>query len=47
MLEHATIPIYMSALYSIKPNKNPEATGMLTGILIAEMMHLALACNVL
>jgi CDGSH-type Zn-finger protein len=46
-LEHATLPPYMCALYSIKPGTNAGATEVLTSVFIEEMLHLTLAANVL
>lgn len=58
-LEHATIPPYLLALYSIKPDtttdpvtqlieaKNAAATQVLRVVVVEEMLHLTLAANVL
>lgn len=46
-LEHATIPTYLYALYSIEPGTNAEIASLLLSIVIEEMMHMALACNIL
>jgi hypothetical protein len=46
-LEHATIPPYLCALYSIKDGSNREAARVLKSIVMEEMLHLALAANVL
>ncbi|RSM44814.1 hypothetical protein DMA12_14805 [Amycolatopsis balhimycina DSM 5908] len=46
-LEHATIPPYMCALYSLDPARNPEAVHVLGTVLTEEMLHLALAANLL
>lgn len=46
-LEHATLPPYLCALYSIKPGTNHGATEVLTSVFIEEMLHLTLAANVL
>jgi hypothetical protein len=46
-LEHATIPPYLTALYSIKPGKNPDAVHILRVIAVEEMLHLTLAANLL
>ncbi|MFD1050385.1 ferritin-like domain-containing protein, partial [Kibdelosporangium lantanae] len=46
-LEHATIPPYMCALYSLDPNRNAEAVQVVAGVLSEEMLHLALAANLL
>ena len=46
-LEHATLPPYLYALYSIKPGANQRVGGILKSIVLQEMLHLALCCNVL
>lgn len=46
-LEHATIPPYMTALYSIKPGVNQAATQILRVIVVEEMLHLTIAANIL
>lgn len=46
-LEHATIPPYLCALYSIKPGHNREAVELISSVVIEEMLHLTLAANLL
>lgn len=46
-LEHATIPPYMMALYSIEATTNHDATHILRVVLVEEMLHLTLAANIL
>jgi hypothetical protein len=46
-LEHSTIPPYLTALYSIKPNANREAAALIRSVVVEEMLHMALACNIL
>jgi hypothetical protein len=46
-LEHATIPPYLCALYSIPDGANQEAARILKGVVLEEMLHLTLAANVL
>jgi len=46
-LEHATLPLYMCALYSLDDDRNPAAVEILTSILMEEMLHMALAANLL
>ncbi|MGO6898006.1 ferritin-like protein, partial [Rhizobium ruizarguesonis] len=46
-LEHATIPPYLTALYSIKPGVNQDATQVLRVIVVEEMLHLTIAANIL
>jgi hypothetical protein len=44
-LEHATLPSYLCALYSLDPDHNPEAAEVLGSVFVEEMLHLALAAN--
>jgi len=46
-IEHATIPTYLTALATIKDNYNTEVQDIFGQILIQEMLHLALAANLL
>jgi hypothetical protein len=46
-LEHFLIPPYMCALYSLDPDRNPEATEVVASVLVEEMLHIALAANLL
>ncbi|RSN16163.1 hypothetical protein DMB42_05250 [Nonomuraea sp. WAC 01424] len=46
-LEHATLPPYLTALYSLDPERNPEAVEVVGGVFVEEMLHLALAANLL
>jgi hypothetical protein len=46
-LEHATIPTYLYALYSLEPGKNVEIAELIASVVIEEMSHMALACNIL
>ena len=46
-LEHATIPTYLYALYSLVPGKNADIADLITSVVIEEMSHMALACNIL
>lgn len=46
-LEHCTIPPYLCALYSIDRSRNPEAFEVVQTVLVEEMLHLALAANLL
>ena len=46
-LEHATIPPYLMALYSIKPGTNSDATHIIRVVVVEEMLHLTLAANIL
>lgn len=46
-LEHATIPPYLLALYSIHPGTNTDATHIIRTVVVEEMLHLTLAANIL
>lgn len=46
-LEHSTVPVYLTALYSIKKGTNPEAAETLRSVVIDEMLHMAIAANTL
>ncbi len=46
-LEHATIPPYLLALYSIQPGTNLDASQCIRVVVVEEMLHLTLAANVL
>ncbi|MFL5782832.1 MAG: ferritin-like domain-containing protein [Thermoleophilaceae bacterium] len=46
-LEHATIPPYLTALYSIRPNTNADAVHVIRVVAVEEMLHLTLVANVL
>lgn len=46
-LEHATIPPYLCALFSIMPGTNAEVADLIRGVVLEEMFHMALACNLL
>ena len=46
-LEAATIPPYLCALYSIPDGQNRHASGIIRSVVVEEMLHIALAANVL
>ena len=46
-LEHATIPVYITALYSIKPGTNTDASHIMRVIAVEEMLHLTLVANLI
>ncbi|KUN74076.1 hypothetical protein AQJ46_00305 [Streptomyces canus] len=46
-LEHATLPPYLCALYSLDPQRNPDAAQAVGSVFVEEMIHLALAANLL
>lgn len=45
-IEHATLPPYLTALYSLKPGSNLEAFHIIRAIVVEEMLHLTLVANV-
>jgi hypothetical protein len=45
-LEHATIPPYLTALYSIHPGTNSPAYHVIRVVVIEEMLHLTLSANI-
>ena len=47
VLEHATLPVYLTALYSIKPGTNPDAFNIIRVVAVEEMLHLTIAANLL
>ncbi len=46
-LEHATIPTYLYAMFSIKPGSNSSIENLISSVVIEEMLHMSLACNIL
>ncbi|MCG7524764.1 ferritin-like protein [Streptomyces sp. OfavH-34-F] len=46
-LEHATLPPYLTALYSLQPGKNSDAWHVIRVVAVEEMLHLTLVANVL
>jgi len=46
-LEHATIPPYLTAFYSIKPGTNIEAAQIIRTVAVEEMLHLTLVGNLM
>lgn len=46
-LEHATLAPYLYAVYSIVPGTNEDASGIVMSVFVEEMLHLALAANLL
>lgn len=47
VLEHATIPPYLTALYSIKPGTNLESVAVLRSVVVEEMLHITLVANLM
>jgi hypothetical protein len=46
-LEHATIPTYLTTLYSIHPGTNLDAVQVLRVVAVEEMLHMTLSANML
>jgi hypothetical protein len=46
-LEHATIPLYLTAFLSIKSGFMADIRGILKSVFVEEMLHMSIACNVL
>ncbi|GGA95991.1 ferritin-like domain-containing protein [Mucilaginibacter rubeus] len=46
-LEHSTIPPYLTAEFSIKPGTNADVKKIIHSIVIQEMLHMTIACNIL
>ncbi|NQX37885.1 Ferritin-like [Pedobacter steynii] len=47
MLEHSTIPPYLTAMFSLKPGKNLYIREVIHSIVIEEMLHLTIVANIL
>jgi len=46
-LEHATLPPYLCALYSLDAERNADAVELVSGVFVEEMIHLGLSANLL
>jgi hypothetical protein len=46
-LEFATIPFYLYSLYSLDRSKNGTIASIIKSVVIEEMLHMALVCNVM
>ncbi len=46
-LEHATIPTYLTALYSLHPQTNSDAYHAIRVVVVEEMLHLTIAANLM
>lgn len=46
-LEHATIPAYLTAFLTLEPGRNREVSDLILSVFLEEMLHMALACNIL
>ena len=47
VLEHATIPPYLTAMFSLKPGTNDAIGALIHSIVIQEMSHMTIAANLL
>ena len=47
LIEHSTIPPYLTAMYSIKDGSNALALDIIRSVAIEEMLHMIMVCNVL
>ncbi len=45
-LEHATIPLYLYALFSLREGENREVAAILRSVVVEEMLHMVLLANV-
>ncbi len=46
-LEHSTIPPYLTAMFSFKPGTGSYIRTVIHSIVIEEMLHMTIACNIL
>ena len=46
-LEHAAIPTYLTAVFSLKPGKNKEIRDVIFSVVMEEMMHMSISSNIL
>ncbi len=46
-LEHSTIPPYLTALFSFKPNTETKTRSVIHSVVIEEMLHMTIAANIL
>jgi Ferritin-like len=46
-LEHSTIPPYLTAMLSLKPETNREIWSIIHSVVADEMLHMTIACNLL
>jgi hypothetical protein len=47
LVEHTTIPPYLTALYSLQEGTNLESVQIIRSVLVEEMLHMILSANVL
>lgn len=46
-LELATLPTYLTGIFSVMPGANTEAVSLVQSVAYEEMLHMTLACNLL
>lgn len=46
-LELATIPVYLTGLFSLKPGVKRETVALVQSVVVEEMLHLTFVCNTL
>ncbi|MFK7785007.1 MAG: ferritin-like protein [Crocinitomicaceae bacterium] len=46
-LEHATVPPYLTAMFSIKPGKARDIWNIIHSIVIEEMLHMTISSNIM
>lgn len=46
-LEHSTIPPYLCGMFTINEDNNPDSYFLIRSVVMEEMLHMTLACNVL
>ncbi|MET3131337.1 rubrerythrin [Oxalobacteraceae bacterium GrIS 1.11] len=46
-LEHCTIPPYLTAMFSLKPGINDDIARLIHEIIVQEMLHMTIACNIM
>ncbi|WP_316839859.1 ferritin-like protein [Pedobacter gandavensis] len=47
MLEHSTIPPYLTAVFTLVNTGNDEISSLIGSVVKEEMLHLSIACNIL
>lgn len=46
-LEHATIPPYLTAMFSLRPGTNQHIAQLIRSIVVQEMLHMTISANIL
>jgi hypothetical protein len=46
-LEHATIPPYLTAMYSLRPGTNESVASLIRSVVLQEMLHMTVSANIL